>query len=160
MRQSLIRKLAISVTTNIGPETGFVAGFPVSPPQAITRGEVLAVPRRMPKTLSLKTEGTVPLAIAEGAREEVEALSRKFGADQAFIQGFLFEINKDAGALDWIRARLSKPKAEILTMNVREKAIPMSQPISPAAGSDAYTKMDPVIKKLEARRAKGRTTPQ
>lgn len=165
--QSLIRKLAISVTTRLEPESTFIAGFPVSPSQAVSKGrlrpsvgpEILTSPRRMPKTLSLNTEGTVPIAIAEGAREQVEQLSRKFGADEAFIRGFLFELEKEAGPLDWVRARL-RPKAKILSMKVHEKPIPMSQSIKPSIEPGAeFARMDPTIRKLEARRSAGRRQP-
>lgn len=165
--RSLIKKLAISVTTNIEPETNFIAGFPTTPRQAISRGqsravarpEILTSPRRTPKTMSLNTEGSVPLAIAEGAREQVDQLSRKFGADQAFIRGFLFELEKEAGPLDWVRARL-RPKAKILSMRVHEKPIAMSQSIKPSIEPGAeFARMDPTIKKLEARRAAGRRQP-
>lgn len=162
MRQSLIRKLAISVTTNIEPEVNWVAGFPTSPRAAIARTEVLAMPRRGGKTVSLMTEGTVPLAIAEGAREEVEQLSRKFGADSAFIAGLAYELDSSLekeAFMKWLRARL-KPKAEIVSMRVHEKPIAMSQPIRRSVEPGAeYARLEPRIRAIEARRAKGKLEP-
>lgn len=91
-----MRKSAISVTvSNAEPEVQFLAGMPTSPTAAIARPEVLAIPRRVPKTMSLKTEGSVPEAIAEGGREMVSQLERKFG--EAFFRGFLDELEKMAG---------------------------------------------------------------
>jgi len=87
-------KKAISVTTNAEPETQFVAGMPTSPAASLARTEVLAVPRRVPKTMAFKTEGGIATAIAEGASQQVDNLSRKFGS--AFIRGMLSELQKGA----------------------------------------------------------------
>lgn len=108
-----MKKLAISVTTNIEPETGFIAGFPQSPGGAIARPETMAIPRRVPKTMSLKTEGGISTAIAEGASQMVSDLERKFGS--AFIRGFLYELGKEGSpkALRQIKARLSAVKPQL-----------------------------------------------
>jgi hypothetical protein len=84
-----VKKSAISVTTNVEPETQFLAGIPASPTAAIARTEILASPRRTPKTMALKTEGGIPSAISEGFRETADRLSRKFGS---FWAGFLCEL--------------------------------------------------------------------
>ncbi len=150
-------KSAISVTTNIEPETNILAGIPTSPRTAIARPEVLAIPRRTPKTLSLRTEGGMPAAITEGALAELGNLERKFGSDP-FMQGFVSELSKDAGFKSWLYSQIPGLKPKILSM--REKPIAMSQPIKPPVEPGIeFAKMDPMIKKLEARRARGRRQP-
>lgn len=155
-----LTKRAISVTTNIEPETGFVAGFPTSPRTAIARTEVLAIPRRTPKTVSLMTSGSVPTAISEGARQEVDNLERKFGSDP-FLQGFLDELDgvleKDATFKAWLYGMIPGLKPKILSM--KERPISISRPIKPPEPGAVFARMDPMVSKLEARRARGRRQP-
>ena len=117
-----MHKQAISATvSNLEPETGFIAGMPTSPTTAISRTEVLAIPRRVPKTMSLKTEGGVPTAISEGAREMVDQLERKFG--EAFLRGFMDEIEKDAGLHDSFLRWLGKTPQAAAELSPLQKAI-------------------------------------
>lgn len=166
-----MRKQAISVTvSNAEPETQFIAGMPTSPTTSISRTEVLAAPRRIPRAMSYKAEVGVPTAIAEGAREMVDQLERKFG--EAFLRGFLDEIEKDAGLHDsflrWLgktpsvkrpasplQAALQAPKASIKTRLEGVKPM-ISYPQSlrgPEPGAE-FARFEPRIRRIERAREK------
>lgn len=166
-----MHKQAISVTvSNAEPETGFVAGMPTSPTTSISRTEVLAAPRRVPKAMSYKAEVGVPTAIAEGAREMVDQLERKFG--EAFLRGFLEEMEKDADLYAsfqrWLgktpsvkrptsplQAAIQAPKASIKTrLEGVKPMITRPQPMrGPEPGAE-FARFEPRIRQIERAREK------
>jgi len=164
-----VRKAGISVTlSNVEPEVQFLAGFPTSPTTAISRPEVLAIPRRVPKTMSLLTEGGVPAAISEGGREMVEQLERKFG--EAFFRGFTDELGKEA-QLGWIKslvgggAKIAPRPIPPLQAAVKSRlktrlegvkpVIAQPRPIKGPEPGAEFAHFEPSIRRIE--RARGRT---
>lgn len=146
-------KSAISVTvSNAEPEVRFLAGMPESSPTAISRPEVLAIPRRVPKTMSLKSEGGVPEAIAEGGREMVDQLERKFG--EAFVRGFMDELEKSAAGNQYLgdlvkKFRQQKQMGQIFKKPRVESTV--SSAVSSAVSSPV--KVENVARYLERPRA-------
>lgn len=140
MRRDLLRKDAIAVIGPAEQGTDVIAGMPAGP--SVPR-ETLGIVKRSPKTLAFKTEGGVPTAIAEGAREMVDQLERKFGSDP-FMAGFIYEIKlaaeKDAGVMDALKRFFgggkppSPPPVAPLQTMVRHRAESMKPTVPQKSG--------------------------